>query len=156
MIAAMLILLLVLEALEVAILWLHDWVPIPPLNDVRAVQAQNSTAQLVWGTIISSLPFTLGFAFSLLWLHRAYPPWVWGWLWISNVLLLLGAVHAWWLPYLIRPEPQRAARYRAMFAHTHAFLPERNGIIPNTLHCALHAIIIGILITLALLASGLR
>jgi len=152
----MLILLLVLEAIQVAILWLHDWVPLPPLNDVRAVQAQDSRARLVIVTIVQSLPFTLGFACTLIWLHRAWPAWVWNWLWISNVVLLLGQLRAWWLPYLLRPEPQRAARYRAMFAGTHAFLPERNGITPNTLHCALHAATLGILITLAQLAAGIR
>jgi hypothetical protein len=77
-------------------------------------------------------------------------------LWISDVVLLLGQIRAWWLPYLIRPEPQRAARYRAVFARTHAFLPESNGIIPNTLHCALHAVTAGILITLALQAFRIR
>src|SRR5579862_5903609 len=142
----MLILLLVLEAIQVAILWLHDWVPLPPLNDVRAVQGQDSTARLVVVTVVQSLPFTIGFALTLLWLNEHRPAWVWDWLWISNVVLLLGQLRAWWLPYLMRPEPQRAARYRAMFARTHAFLPERNGITPNTLHCALHGATIGILI----------
>ena len=43
------------------------------------------------------------------------------------------------VPYLLRAEPQRAARYRIMFGNTHSFLPVRNGLVPNTAHIMLHA-----------------
>jgi hypothetical protein len=43
-------------------------------------------------------------------------------------------------------------RYQAMFGRTHAFLPVRNGIRPNTLHVVLHLIIVAILAVLALLS----
>jgi hypothetical protein len=33
---------------------------------------------------------------------------------------------------------ERAARYQAKFGRTHAFLPARDGIRPNTLHVILH------------------
>jgi len=52
------------------------------------------------------------------------------------------------IPYFFRPDVKRAARYRAMFGHTHAFLPERNGIVPNTLHVALHAATLATLLIL--------
>jgi hypothetical protein len=35
-----------------------------------------------------------------------------------------------------------------MFGNTHAFLPERNGIVPNTLHCILHAATVATLVVL--------
>ena len=38
-----------------------------------------------------------------------------------------------------------------MFGGIHAFLPERNGIVPNTLHVMLHACTAGKLIVLAVL-----
>jgi hypothetical protein len=79
----------------------------------------------------------------------AYPGWLWWWLWISYGLLLVGELNAWWLPYLVKPaDPERVARYRAMFGNTHAFLPERNGIVPNTLHCILHAATVATLVVL--------
>jgi hypothetical protein len=40
----------------------------------------------------------------------------------------------WWIPYLSRAEPERAARYQIMFGNTHRFLPTRNGLVPNTAH----------------------
>jgi hypothetical protein len=49
-------------------------------------------------------------------------------------MLFLGQLNAWWIPYLIHPNPVRAERYRVLFAGTSSFLPERNGITPNTLH----------------------
>jgi hypothetical protein len=143
-------LLVALQALQVAILWLHDWVPLAPLNDVAAVRRADSTARLIRVTVIQSLPFTLGLVFSLT-AHRPWPGWLWYWLWISYALLFVGELRAWWAPYLLRPEPERAARYEAMFGATHAFLPKRNGIVPNTLHCVLHAATAATLVVLAAL-----
>jgi hypothetical protein len=49
-------------------------------------------------------------------------------------------LRAWWVPYLLVPDRLRAERYRVLFRHTHRFLPERNGIAPDTLHCSLHLV----------------
>jgi hypothetical protein len=57
---------------------------------------------------------------------------------VSYTLLFLGQIRAWWIPYLLRPEPTRAARYQIMFGNTHSFLPSRNGMVPNTAHILLH------------------
>jgi hypothetical protein len=146
----MLTLLVMLQAVQVAILWLHDWAPLPPLNDVTAVRAADSTRRLVVVTLIQSVPYTIGLVSSVVGLSSRFPGWLWYWLWISYGRLFLGELRAWWLPYLVRPEPERAARYRVMFGATHAFLPERNGIRPNTLHVALHACTAATLIVLAL------
>ena len=62
----------------------------------------------------------------------------------------MGELTAWWIPYLTRPQPARAARYRLMFGRTHAFLPERHGIVPNTLHCLLHLATVATLAILGL------
>ncbi len=81
---------------------------------------------------------------------RHFPGWLWWWLWISYGLLFPGELTAWWVPYFLRPEPARVIRYQAIFGNTHAFLPERNGIIPNTLHCILHAATLALLVGLGL------
>jgi hypothetical protein len=52
--------------------------------------------------------------------------------------MLAGAIRAWWIPYFFGTSPERVERYNDMFGNTHAFLPPRNGIVPNTLHCVLH------------------
>jgi hypothetical protein len=147
----MLVGLVALQAVQVAVLWLHDWAPLPPLNDVVAVRAADSTARLVVVTVIQSVPYTIGLVFSALGLSRGFPGWLWWWLWISYGLLFMGEVRAWWVPYLVRPDPVRAARYRAMFGATHAFLPERHGVQPNTLHVLLHGCTAATLVVLTVL-----
>jgi hypothetical protein len=144
--------LILLQAFHVAFLWTHDWVSLGRLNDVAAVRRQDSTARLVRVTLIQSVPYTIGFLVSVYYASMAshYPGWLWYWLWISYGLLFAGELTAWWVPYLGRPQPDRAARYRAMFGSTHAFLPQRNGIVPNTLHCLLHVATVALLLTLAL------
>jgi hypothetical protein len=145
------VLLILLQAFHVAFLWTHDWIPLGRLNDIAAVRRQDSTARLVRVTLIQSVPYTIGFVASVYYpsASRHYPGWLWYWLWISYGTLFAGELTAWWLPYLLRPQPERAARYKAMFGTTHAVLPERNGIVPNTLHCLLHAATAAMLLTLA-------
>lgn len=130
--------LLGLQAFQVLFLWIHDWVPLGRLNDVTAVRSQDSTARLVIVTLIQSVPFTIGLIFSFVYFGRHYPHWLYEWLWISYGLIFAGQLRAWWWPYLVRAEPQRAARYQIMFGKTHSFLPVRNGIVPNTAHIMLH------------------
>ena len=120
--------LLVLQALQVAFLWVHDWLPLGSLNDVRAVRKQDTFRRLVAVTLIQSLPFTVILILSIVNFGQRYPHWLISSLWYAYVVLLVGQLRAWWVPYLLRAEPERAARYRAMFGNTHSVLPERNGL----------------------------
>jgi hypothetical protein len=143
--------LLALQAFQVIFLWIHDWVPLGSLNDVAAVRSQDTTARLVRITLIQSLPFTIGLVFSAIHFGDHYPGWLVDWLWISYGAIFVGQLRAWWVPYLVRPEPARAARYQVMFGKTHSFLPVRNGIVPNTAHILLHVATLATLIVLYLL-----
>jgi hypothetical protein len=141
------------QVFVVAFLALHDWIPLGRLNDVKAVQAADSKARLIRVTLLSTLPFALGLAASLYYLNAGFPRWLTWYLAISYGLLVAGAIRAWWAPYLFHHEPARAARYHAMFARTHAFLPARNGIRPNTAHVSFHVVVITLLAILAILAN---
>lgn len=145
--------LLALQCFHVLFLALHDWIPLGTLNDVKGVRAANPRGKLLAGTLISTTPFAIGLAASAVYFGRAYPAWLLWWLWISYGLLFCGELQAWWIPYLFRPEPERAARYQVMFGATHAFLPERNGIRLNTLHVILHAATVALLIVLGALTA---
>ena len=140
--------LLALQTFQVLFLWTHDWLPIGTLNDVAAVRSQDTKTRLVLVTIVQSVPFTIGLFFCLIHFRHPYPHWLDNWLTVSYTVLFIGQLRAWWLPYLFRPEPERAARYRIMFGRTHSFLPMRNGLVPNTAHILLH---IATLSTLVLL-----
>jgi hypothetical protein len=142
-----------LQCFHVLFLALHDWIPLGTFNDVKAVRATYPVRKLVAGTVISLTPFAIGLGASAINLGRAYPAWLFWWLWISYGLLFVGELRAWWIPYLFHPEPERAARYQAMFGETHAFLPERSGIRPNTLHVILHIVTLTTLVVLCGLTS---
>jgi len=143
-----------LQLFQVLFLALHDWIPLGRLNDLTAVQNTNSFGDLVSTTLVSTLPFAFGLFESGRYLAQAYPHWLLIWLWASYGLLFLGELQAWWIPYLLVPQPARAARYEKMFGNTHAFLPTRNGIQPNTLHIILHVVTLATLILLAILTFG--
>jgi hypothetical protein len=129
---------LVLQAFQVAFLWLHDWIPLGRLNNIAAVQSQDSRQQLVPVTVASSAFFTLGLIFCLLYIGQRYPQWLTIYLWVTYAGLLSGQIRAWWVAYIFIPDPPRASRYQTMFANTHSFLPQRNGMVPNSLHVILH------------------
>jgi hypothetical protein len=133
-----------LQGFVVAFLGLHDWIPLGSLNDIRAVKAADSRVELVRTTLYSTVPYAIGFAASALYARRGFPPWLWWWLWISYGALVYGMVRAWWLPYFFVDDRVRAERYRRMFGRTHSFIPERNGIRPNTLHVIFHVVVLGV------------
>lgn len=141
--------LIALQAFVVFVLWTHDWIPLGRLNDVAAVRRSNPLRKLVAVTLIQSVPYTIGLALTLRLGGAPHGGFARGWLWVTYVILLVGQLRAWWVPYLVAPDPVRAARYREMFGGTLAFLPIRNGMVPNALHVALHLATIAILIVLA-------
>jgi hypothetical protein len=138
-----------LQCFHVLFLCLHDWIPLGSLNDVKAVRAANPGSKLLLGTLISLAPFAFGVAASAYYLGGSYPHWLLWYLGVSYLLLFLGELQAWWIPYFFRPDPARAARYQVMFGNTHAFLPARNGIRPNTLHVTLHMLTLTTLVVLS-------
>jgi hypothetical protein len=137
-----------LQVYQVLFLAVHDWVPLGKLNDVEAVRRADPLGRLIRVTLIQTVPYAIGLFFSVRSYGRMWPDWLDWYLWISYSLLFAGQLRAWWVPYLLRPEPVRAERYRQMFGNTHSFLPLRNGMVPNTAHLTLH---VATLATLALL-----
>lgn len=146
--------LFVLQCFHVLFLCLHDWIPLGSLNDVKAVRAANPGGKLLLGTLISLAPFAFGLAASAYYLGSPYPHWLIWYLGVCYALLFLGELQAWWVPYFVRPEIARAARYETMFGNTHAFLPARNGIKPNTLHVILHVMTLATLVVLGSLIAS--
>jgi hypothetical protein len=142
-----------LQCFHVPFLALHDWIPLGTFNDVRAVREANPGRKPLAATLISLTPFAIGLAASAVHFGRAYPAWLFWWLWISYGLLFVGELTAWCIPYLFHPEPERAARYQVMFGATHAFLPARNRIRPNTLHVILHMVTLTTLVVMGALTA---
>jgi len=146
--------LIALQTFVVAFVALHDWAPLPPLNDIASVQAADSRVRLVTVTVLSTLPFAFGLGETILHAGGPFPEWLGWYLLVGYGVAVYGMIRAWWGPYLFYEEPARAARYEKMFARTHSFLPMRHGIRPNTLHVILHLAIIAIVVDLIVLQAG--
>ncbi len=140
--------LLAAQSAHVAFLLLHDWLPLGKLNDVKALLKADSGAKIFVTTLVQTAPFAVGLAGSFCWYGQRFPVWLVWYLWISYGALFVGELQAWWIPYLLIRQPKRAARYQVMFSNTAAFLPEHNGIRPNTLHVLLHTVTVAMLLLL--------
>lgn len=117
----------------------HDWVPLGSLNDVQAISEVHSFRELVTVTLSGAVQFLLFICLVIMFMGKPYPAWVKLWLIIHQGCIFAGALIDWWIPYFFGyGAEQRAERYRQMFGNTHSFLPEMNGIVPNTLHIIFH------------------
>jgi hypothetical protein len=141
--------LLWLQVLQVAILLLHDWIPLPPLNDVRAARRGHTLGAIALGTVVSSLLPSVGLVLSWLYWKSGWPNWLHIYLMAAYGFLFVGELEAWWIPCLVSPQPKRAAEYEAMYGNTWGFLPQCNGIRINALHFLLHAATLATLLVLA-------
>jgi hypothetical protein len=134
---------------------LHDWLPLGPLNNLAGIRAADSTQRRLLTTVLSVLPFAIGLAGSFYYSGGRFPEWLIWLLAITYGLGLYGMLRAWYLPYFVYRDTARAERYGARFANTHAFLPMRNGIRPDTLHVGFHAVLVATAVLLCvLLISG--
>ena len=108
--------LLALQAFQVLFLLIHDWIPLGRLNDAAAVRSQDTLGRLVRVTAIQTIPFAIGLYFSARYFGAGYPHWLVMWLWISYALLFISQFRAWWVPYLLKPDPQRPSVIKSCLA----------------------------------------
>jgi hypothetical protein len=134
----------------VLFLLLHDWVPLGRLSNFTAKRNADPFGNRVLVTLLPLVPAGLGLFWCARSFRQPYPHGLSIFLWITYGSFLVGLLRAWWVPYLLVPDPVRAARYREIFAGTHRFLPERNGMAPDTLHTTFHAATLLVVVMLAL------
>ena len=129
-----------LQTFQVLILVLHDFVPLGPLNDIRAAEAAHSRKMLLTGMLISSALPVLGWCASTNFLAEPYPSWLVWYLLGAYGFLFTGEIEAWWATYFFGYKAaERSIEYGTMYGRTWSFLPKRHGIVPNALHVMLHA-----------------
>ena len=100
------------------------------------------------GTLVSSLLPSIGLVLCLVRWESGWPLWLYIYLVVAYGFLFVGELEAWWIPYLLRPQPERAASYQAIYGNTSAFLTPRHGIRINSLHFALHSATLASLLVL--------
>jgi len=136
----------------------QDLVPLGPLNDVQAIAEVRSFNELLMVTAFGAVQFLLLMGGVIYFMGKRYPIWARLWLIIHQGSIIVGALFAWWIPYLFGiGAEQKVDSYNQMFGNTHSFLPVMNGIVPNTLHTIFHAtLFICILLTIYISLTGTR
>jgi hypothetical protein len=142
--------LIALECFVVAFVGFHNWIPLGSLNDLNAVRQEFPGMKLVYVTLSNFIPAAFAVVCSINF-RRDFPEWLIWYLWIFYLLALGGSAYAWWIPYLFGAGAKRVQREQQLYAKTHAFLPERNGLRPNTLHVIFDAVTLAVLITLTVI-----
>jgi len=147
-----------LQCLVVLFVGLHNWIPLGPLNDLRGVRAVFPTGKLVVTTLANFVPAAAGLGGSIYYFLMGWRlgGWLFWYLWVFYLLACYGSLRAWWIPYFFGADAERVVRERTMYARTHAFLPERKGLRPNTLHMAFDVLTVAILIVLGILTVRVR
>lgn len=133
---------LICQLCVVVFIALHDWLPLGRLNNLTGIRAVDTRLRRIVTTALSTLPFGIGLAGSVYYSGGRFPSWLFWLLAISYGLGLYGMLRAWYLPYLVYHDSARARRYQERFANTHALLPMRHGIRPDTLHVSFHVVLV--------------
>jgi hypothetical protein len=120
---------------------LHDTVPLGRWNHLENFRREIPLGRRMRGSLLNS-------ATAIAALVMFYMGWVRdgdsGGDWRMALLITLGVLvymefRAWWQPYLLGASPEIVAKLLPNWEGTYAFLPVRNGIRPNALHCVMHA-----------------
>lgn len=117
----------------------HDFIPLGPFNDVEAILNDRPLKELIFVTIVNAGQILLIIIGVLFFIGKKYPIIIKLWLIIHQSCIFIGALIAWWIPYIFGiGAEQRVERYQEMFGNTHSFLPIMNGIVPNTIYTIFH------------------
>lgn len=115
----------------------HDWVHLPPLTDIRALEKHSSKQGRVINSIIFALIVLI--PLSLTWFYEPnFPQWTLITIVSFYGLLSLGTILSWWVPYFFGSSQAHKQGF-AEYKNTHHFLPARgDNVVPNTFHVILH------------------
>lgn len=130
---------IILQFILLFFMLFHDWVPIPPLNDVEALKVSDSDFYRFLGSVINGVIVLIPLIITLNYYHQ---PSISRFATITvtafYLLLTVGTVLSWWAPYFFGSSQKHKQQF-SKFNNTHHFLPARgDNIVPNTLHVILH------------------
>jgi hypothetical protein len=117
----------------------HDWIPVPPLNDIQALKKYDSQFYRILGSAINGAVVFIPLMLTLIFHNEqsiALAPNII--IVIFYAILTVGTIFSWWVPYFFGSS-QKLKHQFSKFKKTHHFLPARKDhIVPNTLHVILH------------------
>lgn len=133
---------IMLQVILLLFMLFHDWIPIPPFNDIKALEVCECTYYRLLGSLINGTMVLVPLILTILSFgnaHISHPIAIT--VWSFYFVLTLGAIFSWWVPYFFGSSEKHKEVF-SKFQNTHSFLPPRgDNIRPNTLHVALHLMI---------------
>lgn len=135
----MLLFFIAIQFVLLAFMLFHDWISIPPLNDIEALKTNDSTFYRVLGSLINGLFVLIPLILTIIFFDHNHVPFSIALIVFSFYFVLtLGTIFSWWLPYIFGSSKTLKEAF-SKFKNTHHFLPARgDNIVPNTLHVILH------------------
>ena len=131
--------------LQLLLFLLHDTVPLGRWNNLTALRAAVPLRRRIIGTLMNTAIGLLAlYFFHMSSMHHSQMALTW--LIVLQAFMVYGEVRWWWYPYFAGASPVLVARLRPNWEGTLTFLPERNGIRPNALHCVMHTMTLAALI----------
>lgn len=126
---------IIIQSILLLFMTLHDWIHLPPLTDIRAMEKHSSKRSRLINSFIFFLIVFVPLALTVF-LGPTFR--------VNIVLvalygiLTLGTLFSWWIPYFFGSSDQHKLDF-AEYKNTHHFLPARGAnVVPNTLHLLLH------------------
>jgi hypothetical protein len=117
----------------------HDWIPVPPLNDIPTLRKLDSRFYRFIGSTINGVLVLIPLILTWIYSHAQTIAWPANLIIVLfYALLTIGTILSWWVPYFFGSSQKLKIAF-AKFKHTHHFLPAyKDHIVPNTLHVILH------------------
>lgn len=130
---------IILQIILLIFMLFHDWIAIPPLNDIKTLKITDKNFYRLLGSIINGavvlIPLILTIKYER---QNIFPSSIAFNIFIFYLLLSIGTILSWWIPYFFGSSQKHKERF-SKFKNTHHFLPARKDhVIPNTLHVILH------------------
>ena len=134
----MIIFFIFLQCVLLLFMLFHDWVSIPPLNDIKSLKKADSNLHRLLGSIINGIVVLIPLILTIKYFRQQLPFNIAMNIFIFYLLLSIGTILSWWFPYIFGSS-QKHKQLFSKFKNTHHFLPARkDNVIPNTLHVILH------------------
>jgi hypothetical protein len=135
----MIVFFIVLQCVLLFFMLFHDWISIPPFNDVAALKKADSTYKRLLGSAINGITVLIPLILTLAYFRNGDIALG------ANIAILVfyailtvGTILSWWVPHFFGSSKKHKQQFRK-FKNTHHFLPARkDNVVPNTLHVVLH------------------
>src|SRR5690349_684173 len=135
----MMIFFICLQILLLFFMLFHDWISIPPFNNIVDLKAMDSNSYRLLGSAINGatvlIPLLITIFYSY---HSTLPLFPAITITFFYFFITIGTILSWWVPYFYGSSQKHKNAFKK-FKNTHHFLPARgDNVIPNTLHVILH------------------